>query len=78
MTLEVILVAAVCCGAIGAAILLTKFELLTEVVTLVFKAIFKFVWLIVSAVFEIIKSIFDIIIRVFISTTPPDRTDNET
>ena len=77
MKLELILVAAMCCGAIGAAILLTKFELLTEVVTLVFKAIFKFVWLIISAVFEIIKSVLNVIGKVFSPTNPPDNNDNE-
>lgn len=77
MTSEAILIAAVCCGAIGAAVLLTKFDLFAEIVTLVFKAIFKFVWLIISAVFEIIKSVLNVIGKVFSPTPPPDNTDNE-
>lgn len=77
MTSEVTLIAAVCCGAIGAAVLLTKFELFAEIITLVVKAIFKFVWLIISAVYEIIKSILNIIGGVFNPTPPPDRNDNE-
>ena len=84
MKSELIIVAAVC-GAVGAAILLTKFELLAEVIALILKAILKSAWLIFTAVFEIIKSLLEIFVNIvrkiyeiLFPTKPPTDNDNST
>lgn len=81
MKSELIIVAAVC-GAVGAAILLTKFELLAEVIALVLKAILKSAWLIFTAVIEIIKSLLEIFVNIVhkiyeILFPPKPSTDND-
>lgn len=63
MNHELIIIAVVV-GAISAAILLTKFELLAEVISSILKAILQFAWLILSAVFEIVKTILEVCVKV--------------
>lgn len=86
-----LIIGALVLGALIAVIFLTKMDLLAEIITLALKTVFKFVLMIASAIFELVKAVFKVfidilekIIGIFFKTTPPpdnndkDGNDNST